>query len=165
MARRHRGNLRIVGKSFTALHRYARISPYKARPVVDLVRGKPVDEALSILEFQPRRAAPMIRKVIESALANATNDLEVKRPRLVVSDAHIDGGPLLNRRKRFMHRAQGRAFPIRKRTCHIVVTVAEAEIVSQQRPPSARRGKASGGKAAKAGSGAASKSAPAAAKE
>jgi len=64
----------MPGKTFTASHRYARLSPYKARPVIDLVRGKRVDEALSILEWQPRRAAPMIRKVIQSALANAGND-------------------------------------------------------------------------------------------
>ena len=134
MSARHRNLVRVVGKSFTASHRHARMSPYKARPVVDLVRGKPVEEALSILEFQPRRAAPMIRKVIQSALANASNDLEVKIPRLVVSEARVDGGPLLGGRKRFMHRAQGRAFPIRKRTCHIVVTISEAELASTSRP-------------------------------
>jgi large subunit ribosomal protein L22 len=109
------------------------MSPYKARPVIDLVRGKKVDEALSILEFQPRRAAPMIRAVIQSALATASNDLEVKIPRLVVSEARVDGGPLLGGRKRFMQRAMGRAFAIRKRTCHIVVTIAEAEVATAHR--------------------------------
>ena len=148
MAPRNRNRIQIVGKTFTAVHRHARMSPYKARPVVDLVRGKPVDEALSILEFQPRRAAPMIRKVIKSALANASNDLEVKLARLIVAEARIDGGPLLGGRKRFMPRAMGRAFPIRKRTCHITVTLAEAEVDG-----GGRKSKKAGAKASKAKAG------------
>ena len=117
----------MAGKTFHASHRHARLSPYKARPVVDLVRGKNVNDAIKILEWQPRRAAPLVRRVIQSALANASQDLEVKLNRLVVSEARIDGGPLLGGRPRFMARAMGRAFPIRKRTCHIVVTLAEGE--------------------------------------
>lgn len=112
-------------KHFVATHRMARISPYKARPVIDLVRGKGVQEALNILEFEPRRAAPMIRKVIRSAMANASSDLQVNLSRLVVVDARIDGGPLLSGRTRFRPRAMGRAFPIRKRTSHIQVTLAD----------------------------------------
>lgn len=131
MSRKDRGLIRIVGKQFTAIHRHARISPFKARPVADLVRGKPVDEALSILEFQPRRAAPMFRKVILSARATASNDLEVKLGKLVVAEVRVDGGPLLGGRPRFMARAMGRAFPIRKRTSHLVVTLAEAEIAGK----------------------------------
>ena len=116
-----------AGKTFSASHRHARLSPYKARPVIDLVRGKNVDDAMSILEWQDRRAAPMIRKVIESALANASNDLEADLKRLFVSDARVDGAGLLNGRKRFMQRAMGRAFPILKRTCHISIILAEAQ--------------------------------------
>jgi len=123
-AKASRGSL-PPAKTFSAHHNHARMSPYKARPVIDLVRGKPVNEALTILEWQDRRSAPMIRKVIKSALANASNDLEVKLARLVVAEARVDGGPLLGGRKRFMPRAMGRAFPIRKRTCHIHVTLAE----------------------------------------
>ena len=115
----------MADKTFTASHRHARMSPYKARPVIDLVRGKNVNEAITILEFQDRRSAPMIRKVIQSALANASNDLDVKLNRLVIAEAKVDGGPLLGGRPRFMPRAMGRAFPIRKRTCHITVTLAE----------------------------------------
>lgn len=115
------------GKTFKASHQHARLSPYKARPVIDLVRGKNVDEALTILEWQDRRAAPMIRKVIQSALANASNDLEADLKRLFVMDARVDGAGLLNGRKRFMQRAMGRAFPILKRTCHISVILAEAK--------------------------------------
>ena len=112
-------------KSFTAAHRMARISPFKARPVIDMVRGRGVDEALQILEFEPRRAAPMIKKVIESARANASNDLDVNLKRLVVVEARVDGAGLLNGRKRWQPRAMGRAFPIRKRMSHITVSLAE----------------------------------------
>ncbi len=115
------------GKTFSASHQHARLSPYKARPVIDLVRGKNVDEALTILEWQDRRAAPMIRKVIQSALANASNDLEADLKRLFVHDARVDGAGLLNGRKRFMQRAMGRAFPILKRCCHISIILAEAK--------------------------------------
>jgi large subunit ribosomal protein L22 len=135
----------VAGKSFTASHRHARLSPYKARPVIDLVRGKGVNDALTTLEYEGRRAAPMIRKVIRSALANASNDLEVKLNDLVVTDARVDGGPLLGGRPRFRPRAMGRAFPIRKRTCHIVVTLSEVEGAGARR---ARRAKAPKGKAA-----------------
>jgi large subunit ribosomal protein L22 len=76
----------------------------------------------------------MIRKVIQSALANASNDLDVKLNRLVVADARVDGGPLLGGRKRFMPRAMGRAFPIRKRTCHISVTLAEGPEAARPKP-------------------------------
>ena len=116
-----------MAKTFTALHRGARISPYKARPVMDLVRGKNVQAALNILEFEPRRAAPMIRKVIRSAMANASSDLDINLSRLVVVDARVDGAGLLSGRPRWRPRAMGRAFPIRKRTSHIRVTLAEAE--------------------------------------
>jgi large subunit ribosomal protein L22 len=114
-----------MAKTFRAMHRGARISPFKARPVVDLVRGKPVQVALRLLEYQPRRAAPMIRKVIRSAMANASNDLDVNLNRLVVVDARVDGAGLLSGRTRWRPRAQGRAFAIRKRTSHITVTLAE----------------------------------------
>ena len=132
----------MPGKTFSASHMHARMSPYKARPVIDLVRGKNVDDAMSILEWQDRRAAPMIRKVIQSALANASNDLGVKLNRLVVSDARVDGGPLLGGRKRFMPRAMGRAFPIRKRTCHILVTLAEGPEPAPKKKKAAKAGAA-----------------------
>ncbi len=112
-------------KTYRASHRDARISPYKARPVIDLVRGKRVEDALHALEFEPRRAAPMIAKVIRSALANASNDLEANLPGLVVVDARIDGAGLLNGRRRWSSRAMGRAFPILKRTSHISIVLAD----------------------------------------
>ncbi len=146
-----------MAKTFTAVLRHARLSPYKARPVIDLVRGKGVNEALSILEWEGRRAAPMIRKVIQSALANASQDLEVKLNRLVVSDARVDGAGLLGGRPRFMPRAMGRAFPIRKRTCHVTIGLSEGA------EPPAKRKKSSTPKAkapAPEGSGAAESAAP-----
>jgi large subunit ribosomal protein L22 len=114
-----------AGKLFKAAHRGARISPFKARLVMDLVRHKPVDEALAILEFEPRRAAPMIKKVIRSALANASNDLDVNLKNLVVVDGRVDGAGMMNGRRRWQPRAMGRAFPIIKRMSHISVALAE----------------------------------------
>jgi large subunit ribosomal protein L22 len=116
----------VSTKTFAASAYAVRLSPFKARPVIDLVRGKPVEEALKVLEFEPRRAAPLIRKVIKSAIANAAGDQEVKLARLTVIEARVDGGPLLSGRRRWRPRAMGRAFPIMKRTCHIRVTLAEA---------------------------------------
>jgi large subunit ribosomal protein L22 len=115
-----------MAKKFQASVYGARISPFKARPVIDLVRGKSVEAALKLLEFEPRRAAPMIRKVLKSALANASGDQEVKLGRLKVVECRVDGGPLLSGRRRWRPRAMGRAFPIMKRTSHIRVTLAEA---------------------------------------
>jgi large subunit ribosomal protein L22 len=114
-----------MDKVFVARHRMARISPFKARPVVNLVRGKPVQQALELLSAEPRRAAPMLRKVIQSAMANASSDLKVNLSRLVVVEAKVDGGPLLNGRMRFRPGPMGRGMPIRKRTSHISVKLAE----------------------------------------
>ena len=113
------------GKTFKASHRNARISPYKARPVIDLIRGKPADVALQTMEYEPRRAASMILKVLRSAIANASNDLDVNLKSLVVIDARVDGAGLLNGRRRWQPRAMGRAFPIMKRTSHISIVVGE----------------------------------------
>ncbi|MDF1700879.1 MAG: 50S ribosomal protein L22 [Planctomycetota bacterium] len=113
------------GKTFRASHRNARISPFKARAVMDLVRGKQIDDAISIMEWEPRRASGMIQKVLKSALANASNDLDVDLKSLVVVDARIDGAGLLNGRRRWQPRAMGRAFPILKRTSHISIILAE----------------------------------------
>jgi large subunit ribosomal protein L22 len=114
-----------AAKHFRALHRGARISPYKARPVIDLIRGKPVATALDLLEYEPRRAASLIKKVVRSALANASHDLDVNLKQLVVVDARVDGAGLLQGRRRWRPRAMGRAFPILKRTSHISVTLAD----------------------------------------
>lgn len=106
--------------------RYIRISPMKARRVVDLVRGKKALEALEILRFAPQAASEPIYKLVESAIANARVKADNAGERfdereLIVSTAFVDEGPTM---KRFQPRAQGRAFQIKKRTSHITVAVA-----------------------------------------
>jgi large subunit ribosomal protein L22 len=103
-----------------ATARFVRVTPMKARRVLDLIRGKDVDEALDILRFAPQSASDPVYKVLASAVANATNNLGVDRRTLVVNTAFADEGPTL---KRFQPGAQGRAFRIRKRTSHITVVV------------------------------------------
>jgi large subunit ribosomal protein L22 len=109
---------------YQASHRYARISPRKARYVVDLIRGKSVNEAVRILKNVPRRAAPMIKKVLESAVANADQQGLVNVNALVVAEAKVDGGPMW---KRYRPGPMGRAMRIRKRTAHINIAVEERE--------------------------------------
>ncbi len=107
--------------AWKAIHRYARISPRKARLIVDMVRGRHVQDALDILKFTPNRAAPMISKVLTSAIANA-NEAEASVEDLFVTEAHIDEGPTM---KRFRPKDRGRAHSILKRTSHITVVVEE----------------------------------------
>lgn len=97
-------------------------SPQKARLVVDTIRGKQVEEALNILEFQPKAVSKDIQKLIKSAAANAENNFELDVDKLVVSKAFVDQGVVL---KRMRPRAQGRGFPIKKRTSHITVVLTE----------------------------------------
>ncbi len=106
--------------------RFVRVTPMKARRVVDLVRGLPAEEALATLRFAPQAASEPVYKVLASAVANARNLAERDSRRLDVEDlvverAYVDEGPTL---KRFRPRAQGRAYRVRKRTCHITVVVA-----------------------------------------
>ena len=107
-----------------ATARFVRVTPMKARRVLDLIRGKNVDEALDILRFAPQSASEPVYKVLASAVANAENNQDLDRRTLVVATAFADEGPTL---KRFQPRAQGRAFRIRKRTSHITVVVATPE--------------------------------------
>ena len=104
--------------------RGARISAQKARLVVDQIRGKKVEDALNILAFSPKKAAKIIKKVLESAIANAENNDGADVDELKVSSAFVDEGMSL---KRIKPRAKGRADRITKRTCHITVKVAEGE--------------------------------------
>ncbi len=107
-----------------AVVRFTRIAPRKARQVIDMIRGKKVGDAQTILKFTPRFAAEIIGKVLNSAVANAENNHKMNRERLYVSEAYVDQGPTM---KRFMPRAQGRASAIHKRTSHITIVVAEKE--------------------------------------
>lgn len=106
--------------SYESKHRYARISPRKARLVMDLVRGRNVDDALTLLRFSKQRASVMIEKVIRSAVANANEQDVSVRNTLFVSSARVDPGPII---KRFQPKDRGKAHPINKRTSHLVVTL------------------------------------------
>src|SRR5262249_5581608 len=110
---------------YQAKHRFARIAPRKARLVMDLIRGRDVDDALAMLRFSKKRASEMIEKVIRSAVANA-NEQEAApvRNTLFVAKAHVDPGPTI---KRFQPKDRGKAYPIMKRTSHLVVEVDERE--------------------------------------
>ncbi len=105
-----------------AVGKYIRISPQKARLVADVVRGMDVDQAITTLKFMPKKAAAILRQVIESAVANATQDDQVDVDNLFVKKIFIDGGPSL---KRIRPRAMGRATGIIKRTSHITVILDE----------------------------------------
>ncbi len=116
----------------SATLRYVRLSPRKARPVIDLIRGCDVNDALALLKFTPRAAARVVEKVLRSAVANGqqagkeiggVDDLRV-------SQAYVDVGPTL---KRFQPRAQGRAFSIHKRMSHITIAVAPVEAKARKK--------------------------------
>lgn len=105
-----------------AVAKYIRISPRKARQVVDLIRGKSVTEAYAILKFTPNKGAAIVENVLKSAVANAEHNYDMNVDELYVSSAYVDQGPSL---KRFKPRAMGRADGIKKRTSHITVMVSE----------------------------------------
>jgi len=107
---------------FTASHKYARISPRKARLIMDLVRGRDVDDAISMLKFAKQRASGMVEKVIRSAVANANERDVAPRGTLFVAKAWVDPGPII---KRFQPKDRGKAYSIMKRTSHLVVEVDE----------------------------------------
>jgi large subunit ribosomal protein L22 len=106
----------------TARLSYLRIAPRKTRYVVDLVRGKPVGEAIRILSFTRRSASEPVLKLIKSAVANAGQNESIDVDTLYVKDIQVGPGPML---KRFQPRAMGRAFPIKKRTSHVTVVLQE----------------------------------------
>ena len=129
--------------------RYVRVSAYKAREVLDLIRGKHVAEADEILQFVERDIAIIIRKALASAVANATNNDAQDPEALYVSACYADEGPTL---KRWRPRARGRATRIRKRTCHITIIVSRgnAEQLRIRNERIARSGRATGGAANRA---------------
>lgn len=106
-----------------AVLKYARISPRKARLVVDTIRGKEVAEALRSLSFTDKKAAPMVAKIVRSAVANAEQQGVNDPDKLFVKSTFVNEGPTI---KRFMPRAMGRATQILKRTSHITVVLSEA---------------------------------------
>jgi large subunit ribosomal protein L22 len=119
-----------------AIARHVRLSPSKARRVVNLVRGLPAKEALTVLQFAPQAASEQVYKVLASAIANAENNERLDPDALLVSEAFVDEGPTL---KRFRPRAQGRAYRIRKRTCHITVAVEAVQVAAPARRAAAKK--------------------------
>lgn len=102
--------------------RYMRISPQKARLVVDLIRGKKVDDALNILSFNTKAISREISKIVKSAMANAENNHNLNVDKLFIKTAYVDGGPVM---KRTHSKAMGRGALIRRRTSHVTVVLAE----------------------------------------
>lgn len=131
--------------SATAKARFVRVSPTKARRVINLVRGKSVTDALDILRWAPQAASEPVAKVIASAAANAQNNDGLDPSTLVVATVYADEGPTA---KRIRPRAQGRAFRIRRRTSHITVIVESRPSKDQQSSKSSRARRAEGSKAA-----------------
>jgi large subunit ribosomal protein L22 len=119
-----------------AIARHVRISPNKARRVINLVRGLPAKEALTVLQFAPQSASEQVYKVLASAIANAENNERLDPDALLVSEAFVDEGPTL---KRFRPRAQGRAYRIRKRTCHITIAVEAVQVTTPARKAAAKK--------------------------
>jgi large subunit ribosomal protein L22 len=111
-----------MAEASRAVLKNLRIAPRKVRLVVNLVKGKPVQYALDLLKVTNKRAAPVVAKMIESAVANAAAKQSVDVDRLVVSEGFVNGGSSL---KRWLPRAQGRATPLQKRTSHVTIKLKE----------------------------------------
>ncbi len=107
-----------------ACAKYVRISSRKVKVVIDLIRGKQVDEALAILMYTPKSAAPVVEKLLNSAIANAENNQNLHRETLFVAEVFADQGPTM---KRYWARSHGRADVILKRTSHITIILDEAK--------------------------------------
>jgi large subunit ribosomal protein L22 len=116
--------------------RFTRVTPLKARRVVELVRGLPVDQALATLEFAPQAAAQTVHKVLRSAVANAQTTEGLDTGDLVVSVVQVDEGPTM---KRWRPRAQGRATRINKRTSHITLVLEPASTLAPEQPAPAKK--------------------------
>ncbi len=114
----------LTTNSARAQARFVRVTPQKARRVIDLVRGMNAQEAVTLLRFAPQAASEPIGKVVSSAIANATNNYNLDPRTLVITQAFVDEGPTM---KRFRPRAQGRASQILKRTSHITVVVESVD--------------------------------------
>ena len=124
-----------------ATARFVRVTPMKARRVVDLIRYLPADEALALLRFAPQSASEPVAKVVASAVANAEHNLRLDPEALVISAAYVDEGPTM---KRIRPRAQGRAYRINKRTSHITVEVSEVTVSQDLQSKSRKARRATG---------------------
>jgi large subunit ribosomal protein L22 len=114
---------------------YVRVTPMKARRVIELIRDMPAQQALSVLKFAPQAASEPVAKVLASAIANAEHNFSLDPETLIISRAFVDEGPTL---KRFRPRAQGRAYRINKRTSHITIEVESIEVSTDPKKGRAR---------------------------
>ena len=112
-----------------AVAKYVRMSPIKLKPIADLVRGKDLDEALTILKFTPGKGSEIIEKVVLSAAANAENNHEMNRDDLYIAEVYANQGPTM---KRWRAGAQGRASMILKRSSHVGVTLREKSAANEE---------------------------------
>lgn len=120
-----------------SIYRFARISAFKAREVTREIQGLPVQQALDLLAFTPKKAAGLVAKTLKSAVANAENNHQARTDRLVIREAVVGEGPTFNR---FQPKARGSAGPIRKRTSHIrIIVTDEIEVPSRGQKPSAKK--------------------------
>nr|YP_009294391.1 ribosomal protein L22 [Palmaria palmata]YP_009739094.1 50S ribosomal protein L22 [Palmaria decipiens]AOM67831.1 ribosomal protein L22 [Palmaria palmata]QIC19533.1 50S ribosomal protein L22 [Palmaria decipiens]BBI37234.1 50S ribosomal protein L22 [Palmaria palmata] len=103
-----------------AIGKYLRLSPIKASRVLNQIRGKTYQDAIIMLQFMPYRACINVKKILESAASNAEHNHGLQKTQLIIKQAYVNQGPTM---KRFQPRAQGRAFPIHKPTCHITLSV------------------------------------------
>jgi large subunit ribosomal protein L22 len=118
---------------------HVRVTPMKARRVIDLIRHMPAKQALSVLKFAPQGASEPVAKVLQSAIANAEHNQHLDPETLVISRAFVDEGATL---KRFRPRAQGRAYRIRKRTSHITIEVESVATPTRSKPVDSKKGRA-----------------------
>lgn len=125
-----------------AVAKYVRMSPNKLKPVTDLVRGKDLSEALTILKFTPGKGAELVEKVVQSAAANAENNLDMNLDELYVAEVYANQGPTM---KRYRAGARGRAFMILKRTSHIGVILREKEAKANKKAAVKKETKVEGG--------------------
>jgi large subunit ribosomal protein L22 len=111
-----------IKESVSATSRYIRISPTKVNVIISKIRGKSYKEALQILKYLPQKSGAIVWQTLYSAVSNATNNYDLEKENLVISEAFVNQGPIL---KRMRPRAQGRAYAIQKKMCHITISVAE----------------------------------------
>jgi large subunit ribosomal protein L22 len=115
---------------FKATHRFADMNARKIRQFADLIRGRMADEALELLRFYPNKGARLLEQVLKSAMGNAEDRGARDTNELLVIESRVDGGPIM---KRFMPRARGSAYPIKRRYAHIIVTLSDMEEETEQK--------------------------------
>ena len=111
-----------VKETVSATSKYIRISPTKVNVIISKIRGKSYKEALQILKYLPQKSGAIVWQTLYSAVSNATNNFDLEKENLIITEAYVNQGPIL---KRVRPRAQGRAFAIQKKMSHVTIKVAE----------------------------------------